>query len=79
MMLGTSSNISHPRGSLFDDDDAGVEDVSAEQQEPLRTLPQSTVASDSGSMQRVVSPPLQSRVAVSRDAMPYAGFFNISI
>ncbi|CAM9509281.1 unnamed protein product [Pylaiella littoralis] len=58
MMLGTSSNISHPRGSLFDDDDVGVEDVSAEQQEPLRTLPQSTVASDSGSMQRVTPRPL---------------------
>lgn len=66
MMMGTASSVSHPRGSLFDDD------VGPEQEEPLGTFPPSItrIVSDSGSLQRVVSPPPQSRVAVSRDAIP---------
>lgn len=70
MMLGTASSVSHPRGSLFGDDDVGMGDVGPEQEEPLGTFPQSIIASDSGSPQRVVSPPPQSRVAASRDGMP---------
>ena len=50
-MLGSTNNISHPRGSLFDDD------VGLEEKEQLETFPQPVVTSDSMASppQRVVS------------------------
>lgn len=45
-MLGSTNNISHPRGSLFDDD------VGLEEKEQLETFPQPVVTSDS-----MASPP----------------------
>lgn len=45
-MLGSTDSISHPRGSLFDDD------VGLEEKEQLETFPQPVVTSDS-----MASPP----------------------